>query len=591
MTSKISKELEDLRSFRLRDAPEGRFQRYGKARLRQFLMRQTLTLFGIAVIAGFIDLTLALLVGALAVLGEVFDLTILVFMLRRGISGFTQRWSDLFAAFGAMVQSFTFSICISSAWITGGAEFHFYCLMFFAAAALNGGIVANFHLLSAYVRLAIYSIAVIALIMLELSIAQLLTREFAMTLLSIVMLAITIFTFLTYFLQLQQKFLSQNGDLLTEKLRVEQALEAKTMFLSSASHQLRTPLNAILGASDMLAHSNPREDQKALLRPLRNSATDLYGLINDILDFTQIEKGQLMIQKQVIDLHVVINDVIEKFRQRAQDKSLSYSVTLTNALPRSVIGDADRISQIISKLLSNSIQFTKQGGIEIILAAQSKARSGLIFVKVIDTGDGIAPSKLKQILSSDSDQNTTRDASLGLGLRIARQLARQMGGSLSIETTDGIGTICRFVFEVFPSNTKANQHSEWNLANAAVLIAEDNKTNQLIVKKMLGPTGASLFFAKDGVEAVESAQKFRPDLILMDLAMPNKTGIEATCDIRAWEAENDLKPVPIIALTANAFESDKDSCTRAGMNGFLAKPVKKKTLIAELERAGNAYLS
>ncbi|MEM9716996.1 MAG: response regulator, partial [Pseudomonadota bacterium] len=390
-----------------------------------------------------------------------------------------------------------------------------------------------------------------------------------------------------YFLKLQSKHMSSAGDLLTEKQAVQDALRTKEAFLSSASHQFRTPLNGIMASADLLHRNNPRADQQALIQPLRSSAADLVAMIHDILDVTQLEKGGLMIDLKELDIRTCLSEIIETYRDRATAKAIRYDVEFIGEFPATVMGDGDRITQILSKTLANAVHFTKSGGVSVSVSCRSFQTSCVIFVTIKDSGPGMNPEKLKSVFSDTHGSDGRMDAGLGLGLRIARHAARQMGGALSIDSTVGIGTTSKLTLNLTSVETKPAQPN-WKLSEASILVAEDNKTNQLIVKKLLEPTGVKLHFADDGVAAVAGFQSLQPDLILMDLAMPNKTGLEATEEIRALEAGMSLPTTPIIALTANAFEEDRRNCERVGMNGFLTKPVNQKRLISELERAGQS---
>ncbi|MEM0977089.1 MAG: response regulator [Pseudomonadota bacterium] len=583
-------DTQDLVEFRKKDSREGRFQRYARARVRQFWLRQIMTAYGSATMGLLVDFRLGLILCVLAILGELIDISVLRFLLRQGHRAFRKKWAGWIATAAAGAQSIVFSICISLAWVAGGTATQIFCISFFAAAVLNGGIVANFQPAASWTRLSVYGISIVALLLMDGIQLGFDRLHWQVLTLSTLMFGSTLVLFLFFLLRIQDRHMVAEGALLSEKARVEKALQAKTAFLSSVSHQLRTPLNGIMGAGDMLAHSNPRPDQSALLSPLRSSAADLHALISDILDVTQLEKGGLLINRTVIDIDAILRGTVEKYRKRAEEKHLALTFSVEDELPEHVLGDADRISQIVSKLLSNAIRFTERGGIEVKVSVHHSALFSFAFINVTDTGIGIHPEKLREILSGDITETGTLDGGIGLGLRISQKLARQMGGNLLIESTPGSGTACRLTLELHKTNAEDKDLPDWNIANAAILVVEDNRTNQLIVKKMLGPTGASLFFANDGEEAVDQFHKYRPDLILMDLAMPKKTGLEATKDIRTFESESCAKPTPIIALTANAFDEDKRSCERVGMNGFLSKPVTKDALLSELQRAGQASL-
>ncbi|MEO1563300.1 MAG: response regulator [Pseudomonadota bacterium] len=576
-----------LAAFREKDSPEGRFERYARARVRDFWLRQIMTVYGSVAVGLVVDPRIGLTLFCLAILGELIDCSVLIFLLRRGLKAFRRSYAKLMAAGAAGIQATAFSFCIGLAWVTGGPDLYIFCIAFFGAALLNAGIVANFQPQAAWVRIIIYTVSTFGLAMSDIFMSETPDTRWVMTTLAILMLATTIGLFLQFSIRLQSRYMAMTGELLAEQTQVEQALHAKTRFLSSVSHQLRTPLNGIMGASDMLAHKNPRKDQQDLLTPLRSSAADLNALINDILDVTQLEKGGLLIQRKPMDPYAAIHDVTSIYEHRALHKGLKFHYDVSPDMPKCVLADRDRIQQILSKLLSNAIAFTDSGEISVMVTNQLGQQSNLAFVTITDTGRGISKRQLGKIFRQGTHHADGMDSGLGLGLRIAKRLAMQMGGNLLIESAKGQGTTCHLTLELQPLTSKCATANAWEISKASILVAEDNKTNQLIVQKMLSPTGAALHFAKDGQEAVDQYHKLRPDIILMDLAMPKKTGIEATIDIRAYESRSKAPSTPIIALTANAFEEDQQSCVRAGMDGFLSKPVTRDALISEINRAGN----
>jgi len=582
----------DLIEYRKRDAKDGRFRRYARARVRQYFPRQVITVFGAAVTAIYIGPELGLFALVLALLGETIDSATLWILLRFIPDSFKTRWADRLAAVTGMFQATCFSVCIGMGWIFGGLEAHMFALTFFLGAAINGGLTANFHLLSAVGRSLVYFTAVSILLVVSAIDMGVDNTGWQLTVFAAIMLIATIVIFLGYLLRLQANHMKMAGDILAQKARIADALQTKTRFLSSVSHQLRTPLNGILGASDLLMQTDLRENQRTLIAPLRSSASDLHALISDILDITQLEKGGLTIDRRIINFKTLLNDILERYRRRAEAKGLDFNVTLPANLPKEVLADPDRIRQILAKLLANAIQYTQNGQVDVSVTLSPNKNQSLVFFRVEDTGSGMSKKQLKRLFSQDPLQADALDNGLGLGLRISQKLARQMGGNLLIDSVEGQGTTCRLTLEVVKTDIEKTASSNaWTISDAAILIAEDNKTNQLIVKKMLDQTGADLCFANDGVEAVERYHSFKPDLILMDLAMPHKSGLEATKDIRSYENQKDIRQTPIIALTANAFDEDKRQCEQVGMNGFLSKPVNREVLISELTRAGQAAMA
>lgn len=589
MSVTLGQHSKELQAFLQRDSLEGRFLRYARARVRQFFVRQLMTALGVVTLGLLIDWRFGAALLVIALMGELADVATLAWLWRKAEKG-TLRKKFWMSSMSAGFQAACFSTCIILSWMVGGKEVHFFCLAFYAATAMNAGIVTNFNKPAAFARMGVYAISTVGLLVGEGLVVGSQNLGWQMDTLATLILAVTVFFYLKFMLSVQSRHMQGEGELLTEKARVEEALQTKTRFLSSVSHQLRTPLNGIMGASDLLAHNKPRADQIALLQPLRSSATDLHALISDILDITQMEKGGLMIKRNVVDIEALLSDTAERYRNRAEEKHLNFTIRFDGTLPRQVLADADRIKQILSKLLANAVKYTEHGGIEMAVSLGKVSRQSFAFVNITDTGPGMSQKQLKRLFSDTPSQGDALDNGLGLGMRISQKLARQMGGNLTIESERGAGTTCRLMIELQASGAEEKQLDDWNISDAAILVAEDNRTNQLIVKKMLASTGASLCFANDGVEAVDKFHSFHPDLILMDLAMPNKTGLEATKDIRRFEEKSHKQQTPIIALTANAFEEDRQSCERVGMNGFLSKPVSREALINELTRAGQASL-
>lgn len=591
MSSLTGNAAHNLAEYRKRDSREGRFLRYARARVQQFLPRQILTVFGSAVTAVYVDLYIGALALALALFGEVVDYVTLRGLIFMGPKVFKRRWADRLAAVSAMFQATCFSVCIGMGWILGGIDAHMFALSFFLAAGLNGGLTANFHLLSSIGWSLVYATAVIILLVLSSMALGVSNTGWQLTVFASLMLVATSTIFLRYLLGLQRRYMEMTGDMLAQNRNIEDALQTKTKFLSSVSHQLRTPLNGIIGASELLAASNPTKEQSALLQPLRSSTSDLHALVSDILDITQLEKGGFLITRRAINLRRVFEDIVERYRQRAVSKGLNFDLEISGNLPDSILADPDRIRQVLSKLLANAVQFTQEGVIKVTASVSQSGVQSFVFITVEDTGPGMSKSQIKRLFSHDPLQADALDNGLGISLRISQKLARQMGGNLLIESAVGQGTKCRLTIELYPVETASPVEHDWDITKASILIAEDNKTNQLIVRKMLDRTGANLCFAADGEEAVEQYHSFHPDLILMDLAMPKKTGLEATEAIRAYERKSQAKETPIIALTANAFDEDKRNCERAGMNGFLSKPVNREALIKELTRAGQEAMT
>ncbi|MCA0956437.1 response regulator [Mameliella alba] len=372
-------------------------------------------------------------------------------------------------------------------------------------------------------------------------------------------------------------------ELARAKKAAENADRAKSEFLANMSHEIRTPMNGIMGMAEILAERPMAQDSKDLVRVIRDSAQGLLQIINDVLDLSRLEAGKLEISEQDFDLHRCVLDSVDLIRSAAQDKGLRLSVQLADDLPVTVRGDDGRLRQVLLNLLGNAVKFTSDGGVTLHVR-QADAVPGKLIFTVEDTGMGLTEEQKSRIFErfSQADAAITRKyGGTGLGLTISRHLAEQMGGAISVESENGKGS--RFTVEIQTQPPRGDAlaiHPKEAvdmalLRGSRVLLAEDNKTNRMLVHKFLAGTGVELWNAEDGEEAVEICQRLRPDLVLMDMSMPKLDGLAATRKIRTLNI-----PQPgIVALTANAFESDRNACLSAGMDDFLSKPLRKKTLI------------
>jgi CheY-like chemotaxis protein/anti-sigma regulatory factor (Ser/Thr protein kinase) len=313
-------------------------------------------------------------------------------------------------------------------------------------------------------------------------------------------------------------------------------------------------------------------------------------IINDILDFSRLDAGKLSIDPVDFSLRHCVQSAIELLQSTARDKGLTFDVTFATVLPPLLSGDDGRIRQVLINLLGNAVKFTEKGGVTVSVRHHDVDGRILVTIEVTDTGIGIPEDRLDRIFVqfSQADSATTRKfGGTGLGLTISRLLARRMGGDITLTSEPGKGS--RFTVTMLLSAatgasaeaTAAPPLPEEPLPSGfSVLVAEDNRTNRLLIEKYLKDTALALSFAVDGRQAVETARRERPDVILMDMSMPEMDGLEAARHIPAPPG-----PQPIIvALTANAFAADREACLAAGMNDFLAKPVRRTQLLATLAR-------
>lgn len=379
-------------------------------------------------------------------------------------------------------------------------------------------------------------------------------------------------------------------DMIVARHAAEEGARAKAEFLATMSHEIRTPMNGVIGMADLLAESGLTEDQRVYTDTIRSSAQALLTIINDVLDLSRLDARKMTLAPEDFDLKTCVLEPTRLLRPQARGKGLALKLEFEGDGPSYLHGDDSRLRQILINLLGNAIKFTHAGGVTVRVRNRQAAKGGAnLVIEVEDTGIGIPEDKLEHIFErfAQADASTTREfGGTGLGLTISRMLIEAMGGTIKVRSVPGQGT-CFTVALHLPEaqepprdDTCIADFSDAELRRILkgkhILTAEDAEVNRTLIRKFLSGFEVDLEFAHDGREAVDKALAQRPDLMLMDMSMPELSGIEATRLIRA---EADHQPV-IIALTANAFDSDRAACLDAGMDGFLSKPVRRSDLLA-----------
>ncbi|MFA9220422.1 MAG: ATP-binding protein [Sediminibacterium sp.] len=353
----------------------------------------------------------------------------------------------------------------------------------------------------------------------------------------------------------------------------EQSLETRKLFLANISHEIRTPINAISGMSGILADTEISETQKQYINAIQSSSKSLMVIVNDILDMSKLESGKFSAEFIPFDIRSIVDPLHTSYHLRTDEKGIAFVIEYPEDMPRWVFGDPTRLGQILNNLISNAIKFTDTGKVSLKITFEKNGKQNDFCFNVTDTGIGIDQEKLKTIFEFFSQEDNTitrRFGGTGLGLAISKSISELLGGEIIVESEKNVGSTFKFCVTMPEASEQMKKdiivHSD--LTGKNILIVEDNELNRFLAVTILKKWNANIHIAENGEEAVQAVRNKVVDVVLMDIQMPVMDGVAASIAIRK---ELNSK-VPIIALTANALESEKEKCWQAGMNEYITKP-------------------
>jgi signal transduction histidine kinase len=378
------------------------------------------------------------------------------------------------------------------------------------------------------------------------------------------------------------------------KEEAEMSNRAKTNFLSNVSHELRTPLNGIVSTLELLGGTTMDEKQKQLLKIASESADSLTHILNDLLDLTKIESGLLELNAEDFDFRTLIKNTVSVFKPRIKAKGIIFETDITDEIPEKIHGDKYRTRQVLNKLIDNALKFSDKGIVKVSATVEKESDTEIIIrFSVSDQGKGISAYQQKVIFDEftqiDSESNRTTGG-MGIGLSLSRKIVEMMGGKIGVESKLHKGSTFYFTAHYRKIDTKnqkpvnVSDVTDHQFSPKKILVVDDNTINLKVADMTLKTFGMNVILANNGIEALKKFTEENPDMIFMDIQMPEIDGIETTKRIRQMEkASHRKKSLPIIALTASAMKGDREHFIKAGLNDYIAKPFKKEDIIRILK--------
>lgn len=374
------------------------------------------------------------------------------------------------------------------------------------------------------------------------------------------------------------------------RLAAERASQAKTELLANVSHEVRTPMNGVLGLSALLLETKLDEKQEKMVAAIRESTDALIGIVDEVLDFSQLRKGQVELERASHEMRPLIDGVVALMQPRAEAKGLELTAELRDVSDLRFVGDGGRIRQVLLNFVSNAIKFTESGYVRVRAEALGRSEQTRVRISVLDTGVGVPKDSRDKVFARyhQNDAGVSRGGGAGLGLAISKELVELMGGELGVDANTDGGAVFWFELDLDPEpedtvRIPARGRAGEGLVREGtrVLLAEDNPTSRMVTEALLKKLSCRVDVAVDGEEVLQKTAANDYDLVLMDCYMPSMDGFEAT---RAIRRSAKSRRLPVVALTASVTDDDRARCLDAGMNDAIGKPVKTPALVKALEK-------